>query len=387
MPGPTAIADLLVQLRAARSPLARLRVATAAWRTLQALTPAERSQVASEIGMEGAAGLVERLAGRSDLDAGVVLDAIREAETRDPGRLRALLRPADASPASTPPRDLLSRGIAALESLVLTGSLPTPAATQPATAQDAPPPLGDTTAGAAEEVERSGPGEPRSDAPAEPAAEPVPPVPEAAPDAPEPPRPPEPDVPEPPVSPPGPPPPREQTGDRVTREAEGPAPVPPQRSATPPPVVEVDSRSSTPAPPPRLEPATPEAGPDRSAADRPAPVPAPDPAALAAALDAAPSLLARLSVARARATDLARLSADELAALLDRFDATWARRRVVTAVLEEGRPRTARALEMVDLLGLARDRQWCLSAMLHRPDLTAEDRAVLEDRLAAERPR
>ncbi|HET9225606.1 MAG TPA: hypothetical protein VFR31_03000, partial [Thermoanaerobaculia bacterium] len=60
---PNLAAELISQLRDAKSPLARLRVVTRAWRLLRNLSKQDRLKVAAQIGIEGADDLVEAIAG------------------------------------------------------------------------------------------------------------------------------------------------------------------------------------------------------------------------------------------------------------------------------------------------------------------------------------
>ncbi|MFL6192895.1 MAG: hypothetical protein ACJ75H_01895, partial [Thermoanaerobaculia bacterium] len=59
---PNRPAELIAQLREARSPLARIRVVTRAWRLLRNLPRQDRLAIAAQIGVDGADDLVEAIA-------------------------------------------------------------------------------------------------------------------------------------------------------------------------------------------------------------------------------------------------------------------------------------------------------------------------------------
>ncbi|HET9225942.1 MAG TPA: hypothetical protein VFR31_04705 [Thermoanaerobaculia bacterium] len=59
---PNLAAELIAQLRDAKSPLARIRVVTRAWRLLRNLSRQDRLKIATQIGIEGADDLVEAIA-------------------------------------------------------------------------------------------------------------------------------------------------------------------------------------------------------------------------------------------------------------------------------------------------------------------------------------
>lgn len=61
-PPPNLAAELLAQLREAKTPLARIRVVTRAWRLLRNLSRQDRLAIAAQIGIEGADDLVEVIA-------------------------------------------------------------------------------------------------------------------------------------------------------------------------------------------------------------------------------------------------------------------------------------------------------------------------------------
>ena len=60
--------------------------------------------------------------------------------------------------------------------------------------------------------------------------------------------------------------------------------------------------------------------------------------------------------------------------VLERFQAGWARRRALCALLERGEPSGVdEALRLVETLQSRASTRWCLSALLQRPELSAAD--------------
>lgn len=91
MSQPRHVADLLHQLQGIDSPLKRLKILARAWRSVRALTPAERRGLAEQLQLEGADRLLEQLGLRDGVAPAVVLEAVHRAEAMDPDRLRELL--------------------------------------------------------------------------------------------------------------------------------------------------------------------------------------------------------------------------------------------------------------------------------------------------------
>lgn len=92
MANPQALKSLLIELRRVRSPLVRMKLVARAWRTLRELSPQERQEIASELGMRGVEGLLERLGNKSEgIPAAELLQALDKVED-DPVKLGALVR-------------------------------------------------------------------------------------------------------------------------------------------------------------------------------------------------------------------------------------------------------------------------------------------------------
>lgn len=87
-----ALRDLLSELKRARSPLARMRIAAMAWRTLRSMSRDERRAIAKEIGIEEADAVLEKLGGRErGLTAADVLQAIGNSPEEDLDKARGAL--------------------------------------------------------------------------------------------------------------------------------------------------------------------------------------------------------------------------------------------------------------------------------------------------------
>jgi hypothetical protein len=169
-------ADLLAQLREARSPLARVRVVARAWRAVRSLTPQQRLDVAARLGLDGADDLVEAIAAHQGTTPPAdLMKAVNEVQKMDPATLRSITaRVRD-------PRQrgqVMGEGLKALESALVgpegqpapapgPKSPPAPAPPKPAPAPQAPPP----PAQAAVPIAAPTP------APAAPAPQPPPPAP------------------------------------------------------------------------------------------------------------------------------------------------------------------------------------------------------------------
>lgn len=210
---PNLAADLLAQLRGARSPLARVRVVARAWRMLRHLTPQERITVAAQIGLDGADDLVEAIAAHQGTTPPPdLMGAVNNLQKVDPATLKSI---------ATKVRDprqrekMVGQGLKALESaLAGPGTKPAAPPPPPVIVKPAPPP-------------------PAAPAPAAPAPAPPPP---AAPPIPAPivAKPPEPPKPPKPITPPATPtpsakpaePPREPAAPARNVLAEGLAAMP-----------------------------------------------------------------------------------------------------------------------------------------------------------------
>lgn len=320
--------DLILQIREAKSPLARVRVVARAWRAVRSLTPRQRYEVAAQLGLDGADDLIEAIASHTGTTPPAeLMAAVNEVQQMDPATVKRI-----AARVRNPQQraEGIRQGLKAIET-VLAGPEPpanqqapwlpkTPVAPPPAPAPPKPP-----------VVAKPATSWPLREAPAAapPAPAPAPPAPAVAP-APAPA----------PVAPPTPP---------------APAVVPAPVAAPPPAPVR-------PPEPPRER----------------APAAAPATLALAEHLGSIPALTARFRHLRRHLDALRRQSAAELRAVVEVFPDGWARRRALSAMIEAGVPaRTADVLSLVDTLQSPGDRAWCLSALADSRVLSPDDRSAL----------
>jgi len=320
---PQTLPELLQQLKRTFSPYERLKILGRAWGLLRQMTPDERIQAATLLGLDNADELVESIAARSGKAPDQeVLSMIEKAQRKGTAALPQLLT-ALRDPKQ---RDAtLKQGMAALEGAFLE-----------------PPPL--------------------------PTARPAPPP--AAPPAPAP-------VAPPPVAPP----PVAVAPQPPPKTAVAVSPVLP---TTPPPSLPIPA---VPAPAPVLVEVKPvEVKPVEVKPVTPpqSPRPAPEPArpsgdgALAGRLAETPSLLGRFRLLRRHEEDAGKLSIVDLRALLDGFPDGWARRRALLDLLRAGTPDGLRdALSLVESLASERDRLWCLGALADSRRLSAGEREAL----------
>jgi hypothetical protein len=332
------VADLLFRLRSARSPLSKVKVLQQAWQLLHGLTPSERRQVATELGFDGADSIVDRLAAeRGGIAPQLIHELLDKAEGTDPEQVRAL-----AAEMRDPQRrkNLLDRGLGAVETFVVTGSWPGQAtaspvppadtlATQPVDSAPPPPPPG------------AGPPRPPATTAATAAGAPPPPSPVAPPAAARSER-------------PGPP--------RMTSQR--PDPVP-EREPLPPAPRPAEARLSW--SPPSARPAgevAPHAG---ILSDH-------GHAGWIARLRAAPSVLVRLRLLHENVPGLADENVDTLRQVLEAFPEPWAGRRAMLALLGSGIPApVADAIALIDELQAAHDRRWCLTVLAGSRELSPAD--------------
>ncbi|MES1242581.1 MAG: hypothetical protein ABUT39_13285 [Acidobacteriota bacterium] len=86
-----ALLDLIVQLREAKSPLARVRVVARAWRAVRALTPKQRYEVAVQLGLDGADDLIEAIAAHQGATPPAeLMKAVNEVQKMDPATLKSI---------------------------------------------------------------------------------------------------------------------------------------------------------------------------------------------------------------------------------------------------------------------------------------------------------
>ncbi|HYN22081.1 MAG TPA: hypothetical protein VE078_14065, partial [Thermoanaerobaculia bacterium] len=84
-------AELIAQLRAAHTPLARIRLAARAWRVLRGLNAQDRLQIAKQIGLDGADDFVEAIAAhQGTTPPAELMQAINQVQTIDPATVKNL---------------------------------------------------------------------------------------------------------------------------------------------------------------------------------------------------------------------------------------------------------------------------------------------------------
>lgn len=318
-PSPSAqAAELIARLRSARSPLARARVVIGAWRTVRSLSPRDRSDLVTQLGLEGADDLVEVIAAHQGSKPPVeLIQAVNQMQKLDPDDLQSVVRrmrdPRRRSAA-------IQEGLKALETLEanLAGPPPGPPAGFTASRPAAPaPPAPPVPAQPAPVTVMPAASWPLRAATPSPQPQPAP-SPVAAPAAP----------------------------------APALAPEPPKPAGRPAPV----------QPAPAAEPAA-------AAAVR---------ASLAEELAAVPVLTSRFRLLRRRLAAARRLSPAELRGVVEAFEDGWARRRALSELLEAGLPaRAADALALVDTLQSPGDRTWCLGTLADSRLLSSEEKAAL----------
>ena len=189
---PNLAAELIAQLREARSPLARIRVVTRAWRLLRNLSRQDRLAIAAQIGLEGADDLVEAIAAHQGTTPPTeLIGAINNLQQVDPATLKSL---------ATKVQDPRQRGQVVAQGLkavgaALAGPPQAPAAAPPPPPKPAPPPVAAKPAAAPAPVPAPAPVAVKPPEPPKPVAA-APPPPAPVPVAPPPPaKPPEPPAP------------------------------------------------------------------------------------------------------------------------------------------------------------------------------------------------
>lgn len=328
-PPPNPAAELIAQLRDAKTPLARVRVVVRAWRAVRSLSPRDRSDLITRLGLEGADDLVEAIAAHQGTKPPAeLIQAVNQMNRLDPQALRSV---------ATRMRDPDQRGAVIKEGLkTLETKLAGPEPGQPPLPGPPPgPPAGFTTA------------RPPAPPPAPVVVMPATswPLREATPSPPPQPAP-------------------------VRQAAPAPAPAP---------AVKTEPVAAPVAP---VVVAAPLPAPERP---KPVPAPAPEPAtavrgSLADELAAVPVLTSRFRLLRRRLSALRQLSLGELRGVLEVFADGWARRRALAEILEAGIPgRTADALALVDTLQSPGDRSWCLGTLVDSRTLSSEEKSVLLD--------
>ena len=162
---PNLAAELLAQLQEAKSPLARIRVVTRAWRLLRNLSRQDRLAIAARIGIEGADDLVEAIAThQGTTPPAELIGALNNLQKVDPATLKSL-----ASKMRDPRQraQVVAQGLKAVESALI-GPETKPAAPPP------PPPKPAAPAPVTVKPATSLPMREAAPAPAPPAPVPVP---------------------------------------------------------------------------------------------------------------------------------------------------------------------------------------------------------------------
>jgi len=344
---------LLAQLRGVASPLERMKLIARAWRSVKRLGPRERRVLARQVGIDGAEELIEGIAvSRGGLSPATVQRAMDQLRGLRPGRLKQTLKDLQ-DPEQR--RVLIDRGITAATDLI-------------AGPEEAEPP----ESAPAIEIEEE----------EEPAVlpEPAPPVPRRP-------------IPEPPVPEPAR---REATAAAAAAAvAAGAAKRSAQpKTAGPAPRSRTVESARAPAPSVESRPAVPAAEPSRAPKTVAQAPPAPPPAAAVAAPAGSvedseflrlvveqDTLFRRLLVLRENLTPGLELSAEQLRALLDLFTPGWARRRVVSALIEARVPDSLEeAVFLIEQLDSRASRRWCAGTLLREWDLSAEQQVLLAAR-------
>jgi hypothetical protein len=131
------VLDLILQIREAKSPLARVRVVARAWRAVRGLTPKQRYEVAAQLGLDGADDLVEAIAAhQGTAPPAELMAAVNEVQKMDPATLKAIAaRVRDPKQRS----GVLKQGLQAIEA-ALAGPPPVPPAGVKAPDKAPPPP-------------------------------------------------------------------------------------------------------------------------------------------------------------------------------------------------------------------------------------------------------
>lgn len=165
---PNLAAELLAQLREAKTPLSRIRVVTRAWRLLRNLSRQDRLAIAAQIGIEGADDLVEVIAAHQGTTPPTeLIGALNNLQKVDAATLKSI---------ATKMRDPRQRGQVVAQGLrAVESALIGPEASAP----PAPPPPRPASAPVTVKPAASWPL--REAAPAPPAPAPAPPAPAPAP--------------------------------------------------------------------------------------------------------------------------------------------------------------------------------------------------------------
>ncbi len=78
MTDPAILRNLIAELKSIRSPVERLRLLARAWSTVRELSPEERREIATRVGMKEVSALMERLGLKQDLVSDAVIEDVLE---------------------------------------------------------------------------------------------------------------------------------------------------------------------------------------------------------------------------------------------------------------------------------------------------------------------
>jgi hypothetical protein len=349
MANPQAVRALLTDLKRVGSPVQRIKLLALAWRTVRELSPQERNEIASELGMKELSGLMERLGRKKDgVAPAEVLQALEQVDELDPKKVSTVLKglwtPGTRKEAVRDGLEMLGRIFDEPEPEAVAEAEETDSALGVEAVQgeiEVEPEI-DEVAAVATSVAEPIVVEPEAE-------EPEMAVVESAAAEPETLAAPTPDEPDEPT--------------RVVPE-EALAPEVPSGAVPPPPLA--------PGPPTRVI-DQPEAifgaAPEREpAVEEPE---APRPGSPVARLEAAPSASRRFRIVRELFAGGAGVDDGSLEALVEQFPDGWQRRRVLCLLFRKGLPvSTARALDLIGELERSVDRRWCAATLADTRDLT-----------------
>jgi hypothetical protein len=338
---------LLREIKNVRSPVQRMKLMALAWRTVARLSPAERKELGSKLGVRGYERILEKLGpGPQGIAPAEVLRALDGAEELDSSKLRGLVRglrdPEQRKELLRQGLDFLDRSLAEedepveieAEEPVEEAGAPEEATERTVTAEELRPP---------EPVPAPSPErEPVEVRGAEPVEAPATAVEE--------------DEPSP---------------------AEPVAPVEEEVGGEPTPIAAREAESG---PPPRPIPV---AAPVPFPAAPPSPARPREevPAVRTAGRDAAPSLVARFRALRGASDDNGEPDTSEILAVVSRFPDGWARRRAVMSFLRRGCPADlGDALSIIEELERPTDRRWACATLIDSRELSEDDAGRILER-------
>jgi len=332
---------LLREIKNVRSPVQRMKLMALAWRTVARLSPAERKELGSKLGVRGYERILERLGpGPQGIAPAEVLQALEGAEDLDSSKLRGLVRglrdPEQRKELLRQGLDFLDRSLAEEdepveievdEPLEEEGGAPEKATERTVTAEELRPPEPVSTLS--------------------PEREPV----EVRP---------------------------ESVQERSPELVEGPsAESVESRSTARTPPAALDAK---PVPPPGPVPAA-TAAPFPAAPPSPARPPEEAPADPTAAPEATPSLVARFCALRGAPDDNGEPGISEIRAVVSRFPDGWARRRAVMSFLRRGCPADlGDALSIIEELERPTDRRWACATLIDSRELSEDDAGRILER-------